>query len=99
MLEQIDLPPCGTACCFAGALYLQGKKIRDLKRRKFDWSDKVLPYAMERLGLSEIESFKLFYVEQWPETFRTLYNKATTSIERAYIRRAARFAHYIATGE
>ena len=98
MQGQIDLPPCGTVCCFAGALYLQGMKIRNLKSRQFSWFYEVQPYAKERLGLSEMESRKLFHVEDWPETFEILYNNATTSIERAYVG-AARFEHYIATGE
>lgn len=94
--EQLETPPCGTACCFAGAVYLQGKRIKNLNRRSFEWASKVEPFAISHLGITDQQGEKLFHVSNWPVYFNQAYASATTPIERVYVG-AARFEHFIAT--
>ena len=93
--EQLDTPPCGTACCFGGAVYLLGKRIKTMRRRSFEWDD-VRPFATQYLGINEDQADRLFHTSNWPTHFREAYDNATTAIERAYVG-AARFEHFIAT--
>jgi hypothetical protein len=68
-------PPCGTACCFAGAIILSNRlRVR---------SDSGISLkAMELLGISSASSGKLFMADNWPAKFRDAYYDASTQIGR-----------------
>lgn len=94
VLEQ---PPCGTACCIAGAAYLVGRKIKNLNSRRFDWDD-VKPFATDYLGLTNGQSGLLFYptIRSWGQVYHDAYHNAKSPLERAYVG-VARIERFIAT--
>lgn len=69
------MPPCGTAACIAG--------WANLFTKYFDESSSI--HAQQVLGLDENEAESLFYDDNWPEPFRTRYQKAKTPKQRAKI--------------
>lgn len=94
MLEQ---PPCGTACCIAGAAYLVGRKIKNLNSRRFAWGD-VKPFAANYFGLTFEQSQRLFYPTSnaWGQVYHDAYRNAKSPLERAYVG-VARIERFIAT--
>jgi hypothetical protein len=104
---QIDQPPCGTACCIAGALYVikTGLILDPLNPQNLGWS--TIYDEMRELGLGGSLGERLFYIQglhthqsagttAWPKFYGDAYLAATTSLQRALIG-VARIEHYIAT--
>lgn len=107
--EQLENPPCGTACCIAGASYLIRQKVSVRKMLDFvkenqcsngrsgniNWFT-VLSTSVEAMDLSTSEANKLFYTESWPTKFQKMYSDATTPMERACAG-VLRIEHFIKT--
>lgn len=104
LVTILEQPPCGTACCIAGAMYAIDKKL-NLNSTKVGWFE--ISMHIINLGLERDFSKKLFYVSGvhddvipgvngWPEDFAVLYRNAKTAYERALIG-VARIERFIAT--
>lgn len=77
-------PPCGTACCFFGAVVLSSSKEHSFLRR-----DEIRKMAMELLELEpEFNPSELTNILMWPYKFYLLYANAKTQSERVAALRA-----------
>lgn len=88
-------PPCGTACCIAGAAFVLDKKL-SLKKSTFDGVTVEID-ARCSLELTPYESDRLFYRINWPGSFSLKYGQAKTPLARAKVG-VARIEHFIKTG-
>jgi hypothetical protein len=96
--SQLEQPPCGTACCIAGAAFLidAGIKMSGRKRGLEIDLNKVLDFGARFLDLNYEQKEMLFYPWRWPEPYQALYNNAETAHERAAVG-ALMIEHFIAT--
>jgi hypothetical protein len=88
--EEVKAPACGTLACIAGWSVILSDQHRDVVRADdggeqfIPWIDiKVLARDVLRLGYQQAE--KLFYVDYWPEPYRTNYLNASSQAERTPI--------------
>ena len=93
--DILEMPPCGTACCIAGAAVIvnSGKTPAPmLEKRGF----MVESNAGKILGLTYAQKDRLFFVNSWPSRFKRAYRRAATPLGRA---RAGvrRIEHFIKT--
>lgn len=101
LAEQADIlrrPPCGTACCIAGAAFLIDKKIEvkgALNNDKVLYGD-ILGGASRALKIDDRQENLLFFVGWWPRKFQVAYNSAKTPLARAKAG-VARINHFIKT--
>lgn len=104
---RMDTWSCGTAHCIAGwALTLNGLKIANpgevSGRQTVMGGLSPLAVAATLLELTSWASglpsgsSELFFVEEWPRTFREAFETSTSRREKARIA-AARIDHFIAT--
>jgi hypothetical protein len=100
--DQLEVPPCGTACCIAGAIYLIDTKtplpVGANLRIGFG---KIEHHIASKFKLSDDMMSRLFYqnpysCNQWPKIYTDAYMAAKTPLERACIG-VARIEHFIAT--
>jgi hypothetical protein len=97
--QHLEQPPCGTACCIAGAALLIDKGIRlSGRKRGLDFEiSYVIESGTQFLDLSYDQKELLFYPWKWPEPYQQLYDDAVTAQERAAVG-ALMIEHFIATG-
>ena len=91
-------PPCGTVACIAGwALILSKKAKYNNEEFPVDSNGNQLG-AIQAAQLLQIPNWgtNLFYVDDWPRSFRAQYTKARTAKRRADIA-VARIEHFIKT--
>ena len=89
---QLDQPPCGTACCIAGAMFIIDTGM-PLNRTSVSWT-KVLDSVVKKYFKSNWSA--LFYTDNWPMLYRIAYANTKIPLERACIG-VARIEHFIAT--
>ena len=97
--DQLEQPPCGTACCIAGAAYIIKNEIK-LTGRKHGLHVFLPTVIMEGqlfLELTYDQKETLFYPWHWPQPYMKLYEKAETAQERAAVG-ALMIEHFIAAG-
>jgi hypothetical protein len=97
-------PPCGTACCIAGAAYVVATN-KKLNHTSIDW-DEIMAGVKEsaKVNFQSDIFHKLFYTKanhnlfdgMWPEFYNDMYVAAKTPLERACVG-VARIEHFIAT--
>jgi hypothetical protein len=94
---QLEQPPCGTACCYAGAGYIIGKNLRNINKLYVQWRT-VQEYSQEFLGFGTDWEMRdrLFYEQNWPVFYQQAYTQSKSAKERAFVG-AARIEHFIAT--
>lgn len=98
--EQLEQPPCGTACCIAGAIYILGNNIA--LHGQYISLGTIEHYAAEKFNLKGGLASRLFYdtygtpSNRWPDLYVKAYQAAQTPLERACIG-VARIEHFIAT--
>lgn len=87
----LENPPCGTACCIAGATYIVASKIKKPERMRVDWCE-VKSRAELSLGISDKQAASLFYIPSihstirgWAPEFEKAYLKAKTPLQRAKV--------------
>lgn len=101
--KMLENPPCGTACCIAGAAYVVATCTR-LKNTTIPWMSIIHGINVAAQVRFERDIFrKLFYtkrqhdaVQAWPAFYEDAYFDAKTPLERACIG-VARIEHFIAT--
>lgn len=86
LVNVLEMPPCGTVCCVAGAAYVIDKN-KPLDKVRNDLIKTLSTYRVETeakriLGLTEAQATRLFYKSGWPARFRRAYEKAKTPAER-----------------
>ena len=91
-------PPCGTACCIAGAAFMIDRKIkpRGAPERQDIQSTSIGFAAAKALGLNEDQTNRLYYTSGWPMKFEEAYEEAETPLQRAKAG-VARIEHFIKT--
>ena len=95
-VDQLEQPPCGTACCIAGAAYIIGNDFKNLNNISREWTQ-VGSYATGYLDFRDYRTRdRLLHANEWPEFYKTSYIHSKTAAERAFIG-AARIEHFIAT--
>lgn len=104
-----QLPRCGTVACIAGwALVLHEhkpgvpfKRVRDAIQLRhstdIDFGD-FLSVGAKALGLTEAQSYRLFYLGAWPTVLFAAYNLAKTPATRASVT-VRRIKHFMRTGQ
>ena len=101
----LEEPPCGTACCIAGAGYVIDKNLQ-LNQTSVPWQ-KVHSLFTDKYRLSEDQIDRLFYTSlqagstssfsgSWPKLYSEAYRNAKTPLERACVG-VARIEHFIST--
>jgi hypothetical protein len=99
LADVIERPPCGTACCIAGAAYILEHRLNPNEINFSQINPSVVHMdAMGILGLDYRMMDGLFYASRWPDEFRDAYYHARTPLERAKAG-VARIEHLIKTGE
>ena len=98
VLEQ---PPCGTACCIAGAMYVIDKGIK--LNISYVGYGEIENHIQNITSLkTDVQCGRLFYTNNswvsaaWPEFYANAYEAATTPLQRACVG-VARIEHFIAT--
>lgn len=97
--ENMDVlkdPPCGTACCIAGAVYVIANKLQLDPEKEYPSSAEVNYFAISALGLGKVEADRLFLTPWWPEELYKKYDSARTPLQRAKVG-VARIEHFIKT--
>ena len=102
ILEQ---PPCGTACCIAGAAYVidTGMELNHSRKGFSAISGRL----QQKFFLDDLTFYKLVYIgglhagikpgkNGWPKFYTDMYLAAKTPLERACVG-VARIEHFIAT--
>jgi hypothetical protein len=98
--DQLEQPPCGTACCIAGAIYILGNSVA-LHGQHIGFIV-IEHYAAAQFNLRGSLASRLFFYnsglpdERWPNFYANAYQAAQTPLERACIG-VARIEHFIAT--
>lgn len=95
-LKQIIIPECGVVGCIAGWVCITQGRPTD------GWAAQGMALTiLEKAGVSAANIFKLFYVDRWPEKFRTIFATAETPEKRAEIvaGKEGRIEHFIKYGE
>lgn len=93
-------PPCGTACCIAGASFLLTSP-EEVERLLSSWS-RMIPWsiikeeAVNNLAITDDQAERLFHVHNWPAKFRTQFSRAKTQRGRVNVG-VARIEHFIKT--
>lgn len=99
----IQVAPCGTACCMAGAAYIITHGV-DGDYSDVEWGE-VQREATKVLGLTFEEAERLFYLPRdqwhqdggsWPQEFAARFDEAKTPLERVQVG-VARIEHFIKT--
>lgn len=82
--ELIEIPPCGTALCIAGAAYVIEKKLKLDYTRK--GATEVRDFAVKAIGLDPRDFGNgLFYTVDWKQKFQSAYYMAKTPLDRAKV--------------
>lgn len=90
-------PPCGTACCIAGATYLIAKKITPCGEiAGTAEAYEVSLAATKALIIDSDQESRLYLTSGWPKRFQKAYHKAKTPLARAKAG-VARIEHFIKT--
>lgn len=96
--EQLELPPCGTACCYAGAIYVIDTEL-PLNKSQIGFGV-IWNHVLRNYHLDADTANRLFYVksgiEHWLFFYIKMYNEAKIALERACVG-VARIEHFIAT--
>lgn len=71
-------PPCGTACCIAGAVVIVARGVPSTRKAWVQVEDE----ATELLGLTLEERGRLFYFDGWRHDLQQKFAKAETAQER-----------------
>lgn len=83
----LSAPKCGTVACIAGwATLLAVGSIKDVKAtaKELRRTQAIISQeGMLALGIQSFDADRLFYVDKWPEPYRTAYGTARTAQERA----------------
>lgn len=97
--SQLEQPPCGTACCIAGAAFLIDKGINlSGRKRGLEYDlQLVVRTGAAFLDLSYDQIEILFYPWRWPDPYQGLYDTSKTAEERAAVG-ALMIEHFIAVG-
>lgn len=76
---------CGTAACIGGWGVFLARKLRTLAQTEHAVGGTVDAHdeAVTALDLTRGEALRLFYIIQWPQKFKTRYNKAKSVRPRA----------------
>ena len=99
----VNVGPCGTTACIAGwalSLSMPTAGTRPLENLRGRFRDPASPgveaTAAVLLGLTGDQRDKLFYVGEWPLTFRHAYESRRTEAGRAAVaaRRVRHFAKH-----
>lgn len=101
---QLEEPPCGTACCIAGAAFAISNKIV-FSKTSVPWYQ-IEDNLKYNYGLDGNRAGRLFFVpgvhplvtadiDGWPEHWAKFYREAKTAYERTLIG-VAYIEHYIA---
>lgn len=100
----LETPPCGTACCIAGAGYAIERGIK-LNHSQVYFNHITYMFADPggKFKLDSQACDRLFYIKQqigygqgWPIIYSNAYKEAKTPLERACVG-VARIEHFIAT--
>lgn len=99
LLEQ---PPCGTACCIAGAGYVIANNVH-LDHTSIGFG-RIYDFFGDKYKLDGATRDRLFYTRyqagpfsiSWPMLYSDAYKNAKTPLERACVG-VARIEHFIAT--
>lgn len=92
----LEKPPCGTACCIAGAAVILDRKIDPGKALAALNGVNIPNAARTALGLTFGQEDQLFYTGGWPQKFQDAYYQAKTPLQRAKIG-VARIDRFIKT--
>lgn len=98
----LEEPPCGTACCIAGAGYAIANDVI-FDHTHVSWR-KIDDFFQERYNMPIEFRERLFFTGQmvspgsdcWPYLYSKMYSEAKTPLERACVG-VARIEHFIAT--
>jgi hypothetical protein len=100
----LEHPPCGTACCIAGAAVIVDRgqnpaivlseliKTRQSGITGIDIEDE----AVDLLSLTYAQKERLFFATYWPGKFKSAYARAKTPLDRAKVG-VRRIEHFIKT--
>jgi hypothetical protein len=78
-----EQPPCGTACCFAGAVALAHSEFPE----DVD-IENIEELACELLEIKQADADRLFHLPMWEQPFLSMYAFAKTQKERVAALRA-----------
>lgn len=94
MSTILEEPPCGTACCIAGAGYAIAHNL--VLNHTVIGFGKIYTFFSSTFHLSDTTLDRLFYMDNWSVFYQKMYKEAKTPLERACVG-VARIEHFIAT--